>query len=255
MYCWELLRHDRALGRDGGMRCWSILAGLSLGVHELPRRSVSSERSLDKLHELFCRHLPRHDRSDYVGDLCSLHCRNLLWHDRTLGGNCGMRQRAVFCGLGLGMYQLPRGSVSSKRRFHELHELPHGLLPRHDRSDVAGDVCSLHCRKLLRHDWALSRHGSLRRWAVLPSFGLVLHELLGGSISSKCCVDWLHELPHGHLPRQYRRVVVVVLCSLHFRQLLRHDRSLGRYGHLRCWKVLGGLGLSVHELRRGSVSS
>ena len=103
-------------------------------------------------------------------------------------------------------------------------------------------------RELLWHDRTLRRDGSLRCWSILPSFGLVLHELPGGSISSECRVDELHELPHGHLPRQYRGVVIVVLCSLHFRQLLRHDGALGRYGHLRCWEVLGGLRLGVLEL-------
>ena len=107
----------------------------------------------------------------------------------------------------------------------------------------------------MRHDGALGHDGLLRRRAVLGLLCLGVHKLRRGSVSSSCGLDELHELPHGHLPRYDWCVLVVDLCSLHFRQLLWYDGAIGRYGHLRCWDVLGGLGLGVHELRRGSVSS
>ena len=91
----------------------------------------------------------------------------------------------------------------------------------------------MHCRELLWHNRALGSHWDMRRWAILGGFGLRLHELPDGSVSSERCLDELHELPHGHLPRDDWRVVVGDLRSLHRWKLLRHGRALGRYGHLR----------------------
>ena len=162
---------------------------------------------------------------------------------------------AILGGFGLRLHELPDGTVSSERCLDELHELPHEHLPRHDRSVVVDSLRSLHCWELLRHNGALGSHGDMRGWAILGIFSVELHELLCGSVSSERRLDELHKLPHRHLPRHDWCVVVVDLCSLHFRQLLWYDGAIGRYGHLRCWDVLGGLGLGVHELRRGSVSS
>ena len=71
------------------------------------------------------------------------------------------------------------------------------------------------------------------RWAILGGFGLRLHELPDGSVSSERCLDELYELPHGHLPRHDRSVFVGNLRGLHCWKLLRNDGTLGRYGRLR----------------------
>ena len=50
-----------------------------------------------------------------------MHCRELLWRDRTLGSHCGMRCWAILGGFGLGVHELPHGPVSINRRLDELH--------------------------------------------------------------------------------------------------------------------------------------
>ena len=171
----QLLWNDRAIGRYGHLCCWDVLGGLGLGVHELLCWPVSSKRCLDELHELPHGQLPRHDWSVFVGNLRSLHCRELLRHNGALGSHCDMCRRAVLGRLCIGLHELLCWPVSSKHCVDELHELPHQHLPRHDRSVVVGDLRSLHCRKLLRHDWALGSNCGMRHRAVLHSFGLCLH--------------------------------------------------------------------------------
>ena len=184
-----------------------------------------------------------------------MHCRKLLRHDGALSRHCHLRRWTVFVGLCIGVHELLCGSVSSNRCLHELHKLSHRNISRNDRGVVVDDLRSMHCWKLLRHDGTLGRYGHLRCWAVLPSFGLVLFELPGGSVSSECHVDELHELPYRHFPRHDWSFFVGNLRSLHCWKLLRHDGALGSHGRLPGWQVLGGLSRSVHELRRGSVSS
>jgi hypothetical protein len=164
-----------------------------------------------------------------------MHCRKLLRQCRALGRHGGLCRWTVLTGLCLGVHELSCWAVPNNHNVDELHELSHGNLSRNDRREFVGDLRSMHCWELLRHDGTLGRYRHLRCWAILPGFGIVLHELPCGSISSECDVDELHELPHGHVPRHDRGVVVGDLRSLHCRKLLWHDGALGRDGHLHCW--------------------
>jgi hypothetical protein len=237
------------------MRCWTILGAFCLGVHELPHGPVSSQRRLDELHELPHGHLPRHDRCDIVGDLCSLYCWELLRCNRAFSGDGFMRRWAILGCLSKCLHELCSWSVSSYRRLDELHELPHRNFPGHDWCVVVGNMCILYRWKLLRHNRAFIGDGCVRRWAVLGGLCLGLHELFCWPVSSERCLDWLHKLPHGHLPRHHRRVVVDDLRGLHCRKLLRRDGTLGSHGDMRSWAILGDLSLGLHELPRGTISS
>ena len=201
MYCRKLLWHDRALGRNGGIRCWSILAGLGLSLHELFGGPVSSIRRFDELHQLPRRHLSRHGRRVNV-DMHGMHCWELLWHDRALGRDGGMRRWSILTGLCLSLHELCCGPVSNYRRFDDLHQLPRWHLSRHGRR-VDVDLHGVYCWKLLRHIRSIGRLRSLCggllfdcfsvhlfvvRLGLLPSgsrfvelFGLCRGKLLGSS--------------------------------------------------------------------------
>ena len=200
-------------------------------------------------------YLPRRYRSIVFIELRGLQRWELLWYGRAFGRHRYMCRGTVLGSVGLGLHKLPSGSVSSKRRVDELHELPHRHLSRHDWSVVNGDLCGMHRRELLRGDRSCGRNRDLRRWAIFGGLGFSLHELSCWSISSQCCLDKLHELPRWHLPRYDRRVVACDLRVVHWWELLRHDRAVCRHGELRRWTIFSCRGNRVHELPCGSVSS
>ena len=255
MHCRELLWHNRTLGSHWDMRCWAVLGRLCIGLHELLCWPVSSERRLDELHKLPHGHLPRHDRSVFVVNLCILYCWKLLRNDGTLGGDGCMRRWTVLTGLCLGVYELPRRAVSNERRLDELHELPHGHLPRHDRCIIIINLRVVHRRELLCHIRSLGRHGHVLLGPVLCGCGVHLHQLLSWPVSSKRCFHGLHELSHKHLPQHDRRDNVGDLHLLHCWELLWRDGTLGSHGDMRGWAILGSFGVDLHELLSWPVSS
>jgi hypothetical protein len=104
MPSWELLQHDGTFGRYRHLRRWAILVGFGVGLHELLCGSISIDRCVDKLHELLCWHIPRHDRCVVVDYLRSLHCRELLWHDGAFSGHGHLCRWAVFDFLGFSVH-------------------------------------------------------------------------------------------------------------------------------------------------------
>ena len=203
------------------------------------------------MHELPHKHLPRHDWRVFVGYLRGLHCWELLRNDGTLGRHCHLRPWTVFVDLCIRVHELRCGSISSNRRFHELHELLCWHIPRHDRRVVVDNLRSLYCRELLRHDRAFSGHGNLCRWAVFDFLGFSVHQLLSWSISSERCLDELHELSHRHLSRNNWRVVVGNLRILQCWKLLWHDWSVDRLGGVFGWLLFDCLGVHLFIVRLG----
>ena len=251
----ELLCHIRSLGRHGHVLLWPILCGCGVHLHQLLGWHVSSKRCFHGLHELPHGHFPRRDWCVVVGDLRSLHCRKLLRDDRAISRHGDMHRWEVLGRFGVGLHELPCGSVSSCRRINELHELSHGHFPRHDWSVVVGNLRRMHEWKLLRRDGTLGRYFGMRHRPIFGSIGVGVHELSNGSVSSEHRLDELHELPCWNLPHHDRRDAAGNLRSLHWRELLWNDGAFGHYCGLRCRSVFGFLGISVRKLLSRPISS
>ncbi len=82
-----------------------------------------------------------------------------------------------------------------------------------------------------------------------------LHELSSREVSNKRCGDELRKLSNGILSRVYRCRNACELHGMLSRELLRHHGSLGRHWCLQFWTVLCSIGIVMHQLPDGPVSS
>ena len=127
------------------MRIWTILLGLSVSVYKLPNGPIPSIRILIELHGMSHGHLSRNHGSITVGDLCSVHCRKLLWYHGSISSHGHMCIWTILFGLGVGVYKLPNGPIPNICILVELHGMSHGHLSRIGGSITAGDLLSVHC--------------------------------------------------------------------------------------------------------------